>query len=75
MDFYNQILCRFQKYKQKVPPPSLPFGQKKTSFKSTIYGSKKKFRPKGSDGGGTFRLYFWNLHKIWLKGSIDLSSV
>ena len=23
MDFYIQILCRFQKSKQKVPPPSL----------------------------------------------------
>ena len=34
MDLFNQILCRFQKYKRKVPPPSLPFGQKKTSFKS-----------------------------------------
>ena len=24
------------------------------------------FRPFGSDGGGTFRLHFWNLQKIWL---------
>ena len=30
MDLFNQILCRFQKYKRKVPPPSLPFGWKKT---------------------------------------------
>ena len=30
MDLFNQILCRFQKYKRKVPPPSLPFGRKKT---------------------------------------------
>ena len=29
MDLFNQILCRFQKYKGKVPPPSLPFGRKK----------------------------------------------
>ena len=29
MDLYNQIFCRFQKCKQKVPPPSLPFGRKK----------------------------------------------
>ena len=33
MDFSDQILCRFQKYKQKVPPPSLPFGQKKRRLK------------------------------------------
>ena len=36
MDLYNQILCRFQKCKRKVSPPSLPpFKKKKTSFKST----------------------------------------
>ena len=29
MDLYNQILCRFQKYKRKVPPPSLPPFEKK----------------------------------------------
>ena len=29
MDSYIQILCRFQKCKQKVPPPSGPFAQKK----------------------------------------------
>ena len=32
MDLYNQILCRFQKCKRKVPPPSLPPFEKKTSF-------------------------------------------
>ena len=25
MDSYVQILCRFQKIKQKVPPPSVPY--------------------------------------------------
>ena len=29
MDLFNQILCRFQKYKRKVPPPSLPPLEKK----------------------------------------------
>ena len=29
MDSYTQILCRFQKCKQKVPPPSLPYSKKK----------------------------------------------
>ena len=29
MDLYNQILCRFQKCKRKVPPPSPLFGRKK----------------------------------------------
>ena len=44
MDLFNQILCRFQKYKRKVPPPSPLFGAKKTCrLKVHIYGSKKKF--------------------------------
>ena len=29
----------------------------------------------GSDGGGTFRLLFWNLHKIWIEECINLNSV
>ena len=37
MDLYNQILCRFQKYKRKVPPPSLPPFEKKNVV---FYGSK-----------------------------------
>ena len=24
------------------------------------------FLVQGSDGGGTFHLHFWNLHKIWI---------
>ena len=28
MDSYIQILCRFQKSKQKVPPPPLPCSKK-----------------------------------------------
>ena len=51
MDSYIQILCSFQKSKQKVPPPS------QTCAKKLV---------QGSGGGGTFRLHFWNLHKIWM---------
>ena len=56
MDSYIQILCRFQKCKQKVPPPLL-IGNKKTHFfsKSLLRG----------DGGETFCLHFRNLQKIW----------
>ena len=35
---------------------------------------KRKKNLRG-DGGGTFRLHFWNLHKIWIQESIDLNSV
>ena len=53
MDSYIQILCRFQKYKRKLPLP--PFGV------------KGDFLVQGSgDSGGTFCLLFWNLHKIWI---------
>ena len=31
MDSYNQILCRFQKIKRKVPPPS-PLSTQKSPF-------------------------------------------
>ena len=55
MDSYSiQILCRFQKCKQKVPLPSL----------KNPLGVKGLFLVQGSDSGGTFRLLFWNLHKI-----------
>ena len=41
MDLFNQILCRFQKYKRKVPPPSPLFGRKKKRrLKVHVYGSK-----------------------------------
>ena len=36
-----------------------------------LYPNSKKvskkgdFLVQGSDGGGTFRLLFWNLHKVW----------
>ena len=59
MDSCIQILCRFQKCKQKVPPPSplknQPWGTKRKNLKKNLRG----------DGGVTFRLHFWNLHKIW----------
>merc|ERR1712129_333662 len=50
MDLFNQILCRFQKYKQKVPPPSPLFGRKKPRLKVHVYGSnfffsRNKFFP------------------------------
>ena len=58
MDSYIQILCRFQKCKQKVPPPSL------------LSNEKSPFTPPKEDfshpWGGTFFLNFLNLHKIWI---------
>ena len=55
MGAYIQILCRFQKYKQNVPPAAL------------LKIEKSLFAPaKGiffSSFGGTFHLHFWNLHK------------
>ena len=50
MDLFNQILCRFQKYKRKVPPPSLPFGRKKkrrlkVQFMEVIFFSRNLFFP------------------------------
>ena len=71
MDFFIQILCRFQKSKRKVPPPSLlnneksPFTSPKDE-KNLPWGVKGDFLLLRSDGGGTFRLHFWNLHKIWI---------
>ena len=57
MDSYTQILCRFQKCKQKVPTSSLPYTKTK----------------QGSDSGEFFSLLFWNLHKIWIKESMDIT--
>ena len=36
---------------------------------------KFDFLIQSRDGGGTFHLLFWNLHKIWRQKSIDLSSI
>ena len=87
MDSCNQILCRFQKSKQKVPPPSLPCIKKSPfTLQRMIFSLKFFFQifflwsPKVGferknffyfsllrwDGGGTFCLLFWNLHKIWI---------
>ena len=67
MDSYIQILCRFQKSKQKVPPPSLPcIKNPKDDFFLILWGVKCDFLVQGSEGEGTFRLLFWNLHKIWI---------
>ena len=75
MDSFIQILCRFQKSNQKVPlnhslPPK---DEKKSSFGGG--GVMGDFSFLRSNGGGTFRLHFWNLRKIWIKESIDLNSV
>ena len=76
MDSHTQILCRFQKCKQKVPPPS---SLKKVFFQNLPWGTKGKKSEKNpffrGDGEGTFRLHFWNLHKVWIKESIDFNSV
>ena len=31
---------------------------------------KKSEKKNRGDGGGTFRLHFWNLHKIWIQESM-----
>ena len=51
------------------------FLEKKIYFHKHVLLDDVFFLLGGSDGGGTFRLYFWNLHKIWSERSIDLSSV
>ena len=61
MESYIQILCRFQKSKQKFPPPS-PLSTQKSPFTPP----KEDFSLLRSDGGGSFCLHFWNLHKIWI---------
>ena len=43
--------------------------------KKNLLLKKTPFLLLRSDGGGTFRLHFWNLHKIWMSESIDLNSV
>ena len=71
MESYIQILCRFQKCRQKVPPLLL-LSNEKSSFsppkneKNLPMGVKGDYLVQGCDGGGTFRLHFWNLHKIWI---------
>ena len=40
-----------------------------------LWGGKVDFSFLRRNGGGTFRLQFWNLHKIWNQDSIDLNSV
>ena len=55
MDSYIQILCRFQKCKRKVPPPS-PLSTQKSPFtppkdeKNLPLGVKGDFSLMGSDG-------------------------
>ena len=71
IDCYIQSLCRFQKCKQKVPPPSL-LSNEKSPFTDILkiflilWGVKGDFLLLMSDGGGTFYLHFWNLQKIWI---------
>ena len=72
MDSYIQILCRFQKCKRKVPPPSLlsneksPFTPPKDEKNLPLGVVMSDFLVLRGDGGGTFRLHLWNLHKIWM---------
>jgi hypothetical protein len=69
MDSYIQILCRLQKSMQKVPPPSLPCTKKSPTNPPAPPPQgrvKGDFLVQGSDGGGTFCIHFWNLHKIYL---------
>ena len=68
MDSYIQILCRFQKCKQEVPAPPLLNNEKSPQgrFFSSFWGVKDDFSLLRSYPGGTFRLHFWNLHKIWI---------
>ena len=50
----------------------------KNSFFQNLpwWNQRKKSEKKNmGDGGETFRLHFWNLHKIWIKESIDLNSI
>ena len=51
MDSYIQFLCRFQKNKQKVPPPLTP--PKEDFFSSLERVEGDFFIKQGSDGGGT----------------------
>ena len=52
MDSYIQFLCRFQKNKQKVPPPLTP--PKEDFFSSLERVEGDFFIKQGSDGGGTW---------------------
>ena len=79
MDSYIQILCRFQKCKRKVRS-ILNITNKPYQFPFIVtFTTIGFFKPKGKNliknfdpiflfitGGGTFRLHFWNLHKIWI---------
>ena len=59
MDLFNQILCRFQKCKQKVPPPSPLFGQKKkTSLNDMFFFDQR---------GGTVEELFAYIFGIYIK--------
>ena len=37
-----------------------------SAYVATSTESHGVFLVQGSDGGGTFCLHFWNLHKIWI---------
>ena len=79
MNYYHQIFCRFRKCKRKVPPLSPlsnDFEKCHLEFKNVNFEKKsllkialeKQLFSKSllrSDGGGTFRLHFRNLQKIW----------
>ena len=82
MDSYIQILCRFQKWKRKVPPPSLLSTQKSPFYALTLKRknsalTQDDFRSEKSDGllyklKLTFVLLFqvnryWNRLSKWYR--------
>ena len=65
MDSYIQILCRFQKCKQKVPPPS---SLKKVFFQNLPWGTKgKKIWKTNFFEGGRRRNLFTCIFGIYIK--------
>ena len=59
--FKIQILCKFQKCEEKVPPPSLLF------FSDFFLGSKYKGRFKKTFFGGTVKELFTYIFEILIK--------
>ena len=79
MDSYIQIVCRFKKSMQKVPPPSLlctknhPLPPQRMIFFLSLGAVKGDILVQGSDGVGTFCLLIWNLHEFGYKNPLILT--